>query len=138
MPSSVNIINMGLPEQDSCWKKNLRQVHTISSTEGQGHEANMKILFVLVLACIVTQSVVHSFQLNVKRLLGSAAIASSLFSGAVVQADSREIGSIATSGLIFKDTLKINAFKDPKVDGVIIYLSDFERPLTGEQNLSSR
>lgn len=94
----------------------------------------MQILFVLVLACIASQSLVSSFQLNVKRLLGSAAIATGLFSGAVVQADSREIGSISTSGLIFKDTLKINAFKDPKVDGVIIYLADFERPLTGEQD----
>ena len=98
----------------------------------------MQLLFVLVLACVAAQSLVSSFQLNIKRILGSAVVGASLFSGGAggaVQADSREIGSISTSGLIFKDTLKINAFKDPKVDGVIIYLADFERPLTGEQNL---
>ena len=95
----------------------------------------MQILLFLLLACIASQSLVTAFQLNVKRLLGSAAIATGLFSGAVVQADTREIGSISTSGLIFKDTLKINAFKDPKVDGVIIYLADFERPLAGEKHL---
>ena len=96
---------------------------------------SMQILLFLLLACIASQSLVTAFQLNVKRLLGSAAIATGLFSGAVVQADTREIGSISTSGLIFKDTLKINAFKDPKVDGVIIYLADFERPLAGEKHL---
>ena len=45
-------------------------------------------------------------------------------------ADSREVGSITTSGIFFKDSLKINAFNDPKVEGVTIYLADFERPIT--------
>lgn len=35
-----------------------------------------------------------------------------------------------TTGLIFKDTLKIEAFEDPKVSGVELYLSAFERPVT--------
>lgn len=42
----------------------------------------------------------------------------------------REVAKIATSGLIFKDSLKVNAFQDPKVKGVTLYLSDFERPIT--------
>ena len=37
---------------------------------------------------------------------------------------------IAGSGLVFKDTLKITAFDDPKVSGVQLYLSDFTRPVT--------
>ena len=45
-------------------------------------------------------------------------------------ADSRDVARIPTAGIIFKDTLKISAFKDPKVSGVTIYLSDFERPVT--------
>ncbi|KAL1527905.1 hypothetical protein AB1Y20_009280 [Prymnesium parvum] len=45
-------------------------------------------------------------------------------------ADKRVIGEIAGSGLLFKDTLKIEAFDDPKVSGVQLYLSDFERPVT--------
>lgn len=31
---------------------------------------------------------------------------------------------------MFKDTLKVSAFEDPKLKGVTIYLSDFDRPLT--------
>lgn len=42
----------------------------------------------------------------------------------------RDVASISTSGIIFKDTLKVSAFEDPKVSGVALYISDFERPLT--------
>jgi len=38
----------------------------------------------------------------------------------------REIASIPTSGFVFKDSLKLFALEDPKVDGVVIYLSDIE------------
>ena len=44
--------------------------------------------------------------------------------------DRRVVGEIPGSGLVFKDTLKIEAFSDPKVDGVQLYLSDFQRPVT--------
>lgn len=42
---------------------------------------------------------------------------------------SRLIGEIAGSGIVFKDTLNIEAFNDPKVKGVQLYISNFERPL---------
>ena len=42
----------------------------------------------------------------------------------------RVIGELQTSGLVFKDTLRIEAFDDPKVAGVQLYLSDFQRPVT--------
>ena len=45
-------------------------------------------------------------------------------------ADKRIVGEVQGSGLVFKDTLKIEAFDDPKVSGVQLYLSDFERPVT--------
>ncbi|KAL7473919.1 hypothetical protein ACHAXS_014355 [Conticribra weissflogii] len=43
---------------------------------------------------------------------------------------SRVIGQIAGSGLVFKDTLTVESFDDPKVKGVTLYVSNFERPLT--------
>eukprot|EP01082_Thalassiosira_pseudonana_P008305 g7264.t1 g7264 contig24:233463-234196(+) len=45
-------------------------------------------------------------------------------------ADSRTIGQISGSGLVFKDTLVVESFDDPKVKGVTLYVSNFERPLT--------
>lgn len=45
-------------------------------------------------------------------------------------ADKRSVGAIAGSGLLFKDRLVVDAFPDPKIEGVTVYLSDFERPIT--------
>ena len=45
---------------------------------------------------------------------------------------SRIIGQISGSGLVFKDTLVVESFDDPKVRGVTLYVSNFERPLTGK------
>jgi hypothetical protein len=50
---------------------------------------------------------------------------------------SRTIGQISGSGLVFKDTLVVESFDDPKVKGVTLYVSNFERPLTGECALGS-
>ena len=58
----------------------------------------------------------------------AAAIATTPISPAF--ADARVVGEIAASGLVFKDTLKVEAFLDPKVQGVQLYLSDFQRPVT--------
>ena len=44
--------------------------------------------------------------------------------------DSRRIAKIAGSGLVFKDSLVVDRFDDPKVKGVTLYVSNFERPLT--------
>merc|ERR1711966_537149 len=43
---------------------------------------------------------------------------------------SRTLGKISGSGLVFKDTLVVEAFDDPKVKGVTLYVSNFERPMT--------
>jgi len=43
--------------------------------------------------------------------------------------DTREVGNMATSGFFFKDTLKISGFEDPKIQGITLYLADFERPI---------
>lgn len=45
-------------------------------------------------------------------------------------AESRIIGELKGSGLVFKDTLEIESFSDPKVKGVTLYVSNFQRPLT--------
>lgn len=44
--------------------------------------------------------------------------------------DARIVGQIQGSGLVFKDTLQIESFDDPKVKGVTLYVSNFQRPLT--------
>jgi len=51
-------------------------------------------------------------------------------SSSIVNANSKVVGEIATSGIVFKDTLKIQSFRDPKISNIVIYLSDFERPIT--------
>ena len=40
------------------------------------------------------------------------------------------VGALKGSGLVFKDTLQIERFNDPKVQGVVLYISNFERPIT--------
>lgn len=45
-------------------------------------------------------------------------------------ADARIVGEVQGSGLVFKDTLRVENFLDPKVKGVQLYLSDFQRPVT--------
>jgi len=43
--------------------------------------------------------------------------------------EARRIAEIKGSGLVFKDTLTIESFDDPKVKGVTLYISNFERPI---------
>jgi len=43
---------------------------------------------------------------------------------------SRVVGEISGSGLVFKDKLIVESFDDPKIQGVTLYLTSFERPLT--------
>jgi CreA protein len=44
--------------------------------------------------------------------------------------ESKIIGQLQGSGLVFKDTLQIESFDDPKVKGVTLYISTFQKPLT--------
>lgn len=60
----------------------------------------------------------------------SASLALSPLTASPALAAARTVGEVQTSGLIFKDTLRVEAFDDPKVDGVLLYLSDFQRPVT--------
>lgn len=48
---------------------------------------------------------------------------------ALAAESSRVVGSLTGSGLFFKDTLEIEAFEDPKVKGVKLYISNFQIPL---------
>ena len=49
---------------------------------------------------------------------------------AALAESSKIIGEISGSGLVFKDTLTVERFVDPKIDGVTLYISNFQRPLT--------
>jgi CreA protein len=50
-------------------------------------------------------------------------------------ADSKIVGSFSGSGLFFKDTLQVESFDDPKVQGVKLYVSNFILPIN--ERLSS-
>jgi len=47
---------------------------------------------------------------------------------------SKVVGELKGSGLVFKDTLQIERFEDPKVRGVELYISNFQRPITEKLN----
>lgn len=49
--------------------------------------------------------------------------------------ESQVIGQITGSGLVFKDTLQVESFEDPKIRGVTLYISNFQRPIN--ERLSS-
>lgn len=71
------------------------------------------------------------------KVVGSALLAGSLFFSAVQPAmaeSSKVIGELKGSGLVFKDTLEIERFEDPKVKGVELYISNFQRPITERLN----
>jgi len=78
------------------------------------------------------------------KLFGAALLSASLFLGSAVTGmaaltaspepafanDSKIVGQLKGSGLVFKDTLTVERFEDPKVKGVVLYISNFERPVT--------
>lgn len=45
-------------------------------------------------------------------------------------AEARVVGQLKGSGLVFKDILQVESIDDPKVKGVTLYISNFQRPLT--------
>jgi len=78
------------------------------------------------------------------KLIGSALLSAALYLGSAFTGmaaltaspepafanDSKVVGQLKGSGLIFKDTLSIERFDDPKVKGVVLYISNFDRPVT--------
>lgn len=58
------------------------------------------------------------------------ALPSPLVASASQEFEKNTIGEIPASGIIFKDLVKVIRLSDPKVQGVQIYLADFERPFT--------
>mmetsp|Transcript_11506 Transcript_11506/g.27465 ORF Transcript_11506/g.27465 Transcript_11506/m.27465 type:complete len:270 (+) Transcript_11506:144-953(+) len=78
------------------------------------------------------------------KLFGSALLSAALYLGSAFTgmaaltaspepasaAESKVVGQLKGSGLIFKDTLSIERFEDPKVKGVVLYISNFDRPVT--------
>jgi len=83
-------------------------------------------------------------QIMKTKLFGSALLSATLllgsaFSGMVALTaspqpafanESKVVGQLKGSGMVFKDTLTIERFDDPKVKGVVLYISNFERPVT--------
>ena len=74
---------------------------------------------------------------SVAQWAGAAALGTSLAISALVSSpfpalaeSPRIVGQLQGSGLVFKDTLQIESFDDPKVQGVTLYISNFQRPIT--------
>ncbi|CAE7210784.1 creA [Symbiodinium necroappetens] len=72
---------------------------------------------------------------NLELIRGAAATGLAILLGlfAVLSPASAEskrvVGEIPASGFIFKDTINVEAFEDPKVSGVSLYISDFSRSM---------
>ena len=91
------------------------------------------ILTMALLACgglalKLNQNSAYKLQKALGIASASLSVALATFMPNVCYANVREIGDIETTGLLLKDTLKVNAFTDPKVDGVTLFISDFDRP----------
>jgi catabolite regulation protein CreA len=83
-------------------------------------------------------------QIMQTKLFGSAVLSAVLYIGSAFTGmaaltaspepafanDSKVVGQLKGSGLVFKDTLSIERFEDPKVKGVVLYISNFDRPVT--------
>ena len=96
----------------------------------------MRCLTVLLAASTASALQPHSLKKQWKALgkavapaLLGAGCLSSIAAPPANAADKRQIASITASGLVFKDKLIVDAFADPKVEGVTLYVSDFERPV---------
>ena len=69
-----------------------------------------------------------AFSSAVALLPAAAAVA-----GPAAPADSsnrKTVGQIPASGILFKDIVRVERLDDPKVKGVELYVSDFQRPIT--------
>ena len=83
-------------------------------------------------------SLLHSFKINALNFMAAAALCTSVLvtpMAPVNAAESQAIGQITGSGLVFKDTLQVESFEDPKIRGVTLYISNFQRPIN--ERLSS-
>lgn len=74
--------------------------------------------------------VVNTAFLSASLLFGSTFMTPQSYIPTANAIDSKVIGALKGSGLVFKDTLQIERFEDPKVKGVVLYISNFDRPIT--------
>jgi hypothetical protein len=61
-------------------------------------------------------------------LLSCSLACSLLLPPPAAAASSRVIGNIAGSGIVFKDSLTVEAFEDPKIPQISLYISNFQKP----------
>ena len=64
-----------------------------------------------------------------KRVTSSCVLAASLFLPHANAEMSTTIGEISGYGIVFRDTLTVERFTDPKIEGITLYVSNFQRPL---------
>ena len=78
----------------------------------------------------VVSKVMTTAFLSASLLLGSAVMTPPSYVPPANAVDSKVVGALKGSGIVFKDTLQIERFEDPKVKGVVLYISNFDRPIT--------
>ena len=106
---------------------------TPSDVEQQQQKKKTKFMSKSQKEKIVKTKLFASAVLSASLLLGSAftaMTASPQPAHAANNEGSKIVGQLKGSGLVFKDTLTIERFEDPKVKGVVLYISNFDRPVT--------
>ena len=88
----------------------------------------MHTFLFISLVLFFTSSQSLSLKLN-KKLAAITCGLSFAFNPQIANANANLVGEFTTNGLIFKDKLKINEFNDPKVQGISLYMTEFERPI---------
>lgn len=91
----------------------------------------MRILLFFGILVTFTNAWVNLLSYRAKRAVVGLLIPAIMAPVSVTNAadDLRTVGEFQSSGLVFKDTLKLRSISDPKVDGVTLYFGDFERPI---------
>lgn len=67
-----------------------------------------------------------------KSTAAALAAAALTLSPSPAMADNELVGKWNASGLIFKDSVEVLSFEDPKIDGVTLYISEFQRSLSAK------
>ena len=106
--------------------------------DSHGHEIltmKLHLIFALALALALSTWAVPMMASKLRKALGIASISLSFgLAPTICHANVREVGDIETTGFFLKDKLKVSAFTDPKVTGVTLFLSDFDRPALEKLN----
>eukprot|EP00249_Psilotum_nudum_P004353 c17871_g1_i1 orf=136-906(+) len=116
-------IEEGFRERGS-GKRVMRGYHTLSLKEERGFMAKRVLLGALVPA--VAFATGAFFSDHVMGLRNTA------FCLPTSSRSAEKVGEFSGSGFVFKDTVEVIAFQDPKIEGVTVHISNIKRSLTDQ------